>query len=81
VMQSGDVTVPRVVIVAPPDTNGLPMVIYGEPAQQYHLQATANLTTPEWIDIASISNAAPSTTYIDHDSTNHPHRFYRLISP
>jgi hypothetical protein len=81
VMQSGDVTVPRVTIAAQPDTNGLPIAIYGEPAQAYHLQATADLTTPEWVDIASISNASPATTYIDHDSINHPHRFYRLISP
>ncbi len=53
----------------------------GTPAETYVIQATTNLAAPIWITLATkTADATGFCSYIDTDSTNHPCRFYRLVS-
>jgi hypothetical protein len=46
------------------------------------VQATASLTTPAWVNLATnVFDINGLTLFVDTDATNHPTRFYRAVTP
>jgi hypothetical protein len=55
--------------------------VAGEIGSSYRLQATTEVTTSNWIDVASFALTLASTNIIDTTASNHAQRFYRVITP
>jgi probable HAF family extracellular repeat protein len=53
----------------------------GEAGFAYGIQASTNLTTTNWIDVAELINTNGAVQFYDQDSTNYPMRFYRAYVP
>jgi hypothetical protein len=53
----------------------------GEAGYAYGVQASADLTTTNWTDIAELLNTNGVVQFYDQDSTNYPMRFYRAYVP
>jgi uncharacterized repeat protein (TIGR03803 family) len=52
--------------------------IYGFSNQVVSVEATAELAQPAWLSLATNTIAAGPVHFVDPDSTNYPHRSYRL---
>jgi hypothetical protein len=66
--------------VATNTSNGL--LVYKLTGQlgSYTVQASADLTSTNWINIAILANTTGTVTFIDPNSTNYPCRFYRAVA-
>ena len=64
-------------------TNGFAFTLDLQTNFSYRIQVATNLATNPiaWIDLASFTAVNPTTNFTDHTATNHPLRFYRVVSP
>ncbi len=53
----------------------------GESGYAYGIQASTNLSSTDWTDIAELVNTNGVVQFYDQDSTNYPMRFYRAYVP
>jgi hypothetical protein len=53
----------------------------GQAGFDYGLQASTNLASTNWTQIATLQNTNGVVTFSDQDSTNYPMRFYRAVAP
>ncbi len=53
----------------------------GESGYAYGIQASTNLISTNWTDIAELVNTNGVVQFYDQDSTNYPMRFYRVYMP
>lgn len=62
--------------------DGLPVLqLTGEPGFNYTVQASTNLASTNWTDIAILVNSNGVVPFVDPDSVNYTYRFYRAIAP
>ncbi len=61
-------------------TNGLIVFQLSGQEDNYEIQATTNLLSTNWIDVALIANTADTAEFTDQSSTNYLMRFYRAIA-
>ncbi len=53
----------------------------GEAGFNYNIQASSDLTSTNWVDIAILANTNGTVFFYDQDSPNHSLRFYRAVVP
>jgi hypothetical protein len=71
--QDATLTVQRVRIIAA-------LEIAGPVGSQYRIDCTTNLGNPaDWATCTNLVLSSSPCLWIDQDSLNHPHRFYRAI--
>lgn len=56
------------------------LTVFAPPGSSFHIQTTTNLVMPDWIDVASYSNASPITQWTNTAVSMGQH-YYRAISP
>ena len=49
--------------------------------QGYHVQASTNLATTNWVNLTNFTAGATNFAFTDRGATNMPKRFYRVVSP
>jgi len=74
--------VQRVIRMAALPGGNVTLTFGGIPGQSYLVQATTNLTAGLWSTIGTNeANADAWFLFIDSDTGQHPHRFYRSVTP
>ena len=76
------------VLAEPPVSLGVARMANGDiclscptvPGQSYLIQATTNLSQPQWTTICVTNAVSDLLVFIDEDSVDHPYRFYRLAA-
>ena len=58
--------------------NQFQFTVAGAPGTNYVVQVSTNLSNPDWLSV--FTNPAPFT-FVDSNTVNIPHRFYRAYSP
>jgi len=64
-----------------PGRGGRSLTVIGPASRTYRLQAAAQRTSTNWLDIASLTLTGHFTNIVDTTSSNATTRFYRLASP
>lgn len=82
VVGSAGVTQPFSLAFTTNTVSGLPVLqLTGQSGFNYTIQASADLTSGNWTNIAILANTNGTVPFVDPDSTNYGMRFYRVMVP
>jgi hypothetical protein len=60
---------------------GFGLTVQATPGTPLRLQASTDLRTGSWQDIATLTNSVSTTSLVDTSATAFPWKFYRVVSP
>ena len=87
---SADVQSTNATVASPPkiygpftysSSTGFGMNLAVSIGQSYHVQASTNLATTNWVNLTNFTAGATNFAFTDHGATNIGKRFYRVVSP
>ncbi len=78
IMQSGPIF--RMQGASEIGSDGYALTISGETGRVFQVQAEADVTASNWVDIAIITNVAGTTEFLDSGAAGAPRRFYRALT-